>query len=239
MLVESRKTYHLEEDRPDLIARATALAAGPVEEAGHEPGELIAKVTCPCCGASLGVEYGDDEGEIGVVGDPAAPVDDPALKEAVDVLREVLDCRLVLSGSGDQVQAGNLIASNNPSLHSRASALVQRHGGTGGREGGEAMNPTKSYRACENCGRHLSADSPPPPRAYERGEIHIDGGSLVLLPNAVVKEDHVDGYSDSHAANISGAYCDLECLVTRIRNILHVNGDKPRVNKRKAREARR
>jgi hypothetical protein len=33
----------------------------------HEPGELIVKGHCPICGASLYVEYGDDEGEIGII----------------------------------------------------------------------------------------------------------------------------------------------------------------------------
>jgi len=37
---------------------------------GHEiePGEPICKVTCPCCGANLEIEHGDDEGELAVVG---------------------------------------------------------------------------------------------------------------------------------------------------------------------------
>ncbi len=34
---------------------------------GHEPGERIADIRCPACGAELRVEYGDDEGEIGVI----------------------------------------------------------------------------------------------------------------------------------------------------------------------------
>lgn len=32
------------------------------------PGDLITESLCPCCGASLRVEYGDDEGEIGIIG---------------------------------------------------------------------------------------------------------------------------------------------------------------------------
>jgi len=36
----------------------------------HEPGELIKKTHCPCCGASLSIEYGDDDGEICVIGTP-------------------------------------------------------------------------------------------------------------------------------------------------------------------------
>jgi hypothetical protein len=50
--IKTRETKHQDEDE-------------------HEPGELIAEVHCPCCGAELRVEYGDDEGEIGVVGTPA------------------------------------------------------------------------------------------------------------------------------------------------------------------------
>lgn len=37
-------------------------------KADREPGELMVKCNCPCCGAELSVEYGDDEGEIAVVG---------------------------------------------------------------------------------------------------------------------------------------------------------------------------
>lgn len=52
-------------------ADADALIAAIVEaEDGEvEPGQLIAKVDCPCCGAALTVEHGDDEGEIGVIGE--------------------------------------------------------------------------------------------------------------------------------------------------------------------------
>jgi hypothetical protein len=38
-----------------------------LRDAGPEPGEFIADVTCPHCGAELRVEHGDDEGEIGVI----------------------------------------------------------------------------------------------------------------------------------------------------------------------------
>ena len=34
-----------------------------------EPGQLIIEISCPCCGAELVVEHGDDEGEISVIGD--------------------------------------------------------------------------------------------------------------------------------------------------------------------------
>lgn len=36
-------------------------------EAEVEPGQLIAEIGCPACGAELRVEHGDDEGEIGVL----------------------------------------------------------------------------------------------------------------------------------------------------------------------------
>ena len=35
-----------------------------------EPGELILKTRCPCCGAQLDIEAGDNEGEIAVIGTP-------------------------------------------------------------------------------------------------------------------------------------------------------------------------
>lgn len=35
---------------------------------GPEPGEPIVKVDCPCCGAALEIEHGDEPGEIAVIG---------------------------------------------------------------------------------------------------------------------------------------------------------------------------
>ena len=82
------------------------------------------------------------------------------------------------------------------------------------------MKQVESYQPCENCGKHLYAESPPPPRAYERGEIHLCGGSMILLPDEVVKARHVDGVADGHAENVDGHYCDIECLTEHIRTIL-------------------
>lgn len=39
-----------------------------------EPGTPIAKCSCPCCGAHLEVEHGDDPGQVGVVGTEAQMV---------------------------------------------------------------------------------------------------------------------------------------------------------------------
>lgn len=36
-----------------------------------EPGTPILTTDCPCCGAELEIEHGDEPGEIGVVGTPA------------------------------------------------------------------------------------------------------------------------------------------------------------------------
>jgi hypothetical protein len=82
------------------------------------------------------------------------------------------------------------------------------------------MKPVQSYQPCENCGKHLYSESPPPPRAYERGEIHLCGGSAILLPDEVVKARHVDGVTDGHAENLDGHYCDAACLAEHIRKIL-------------------
>ena len=45
--------------------------ANPIKMTSHEPGEPITAITCPCCGAHLEIEYGDDEGEISVIGTSA------------------------------------------------------------------------------------------------------------------------------------------------------------------------
>jgi hypothetical protein len=38
-----------------------------------EPGQLIAIVHCPCCGAKLKIQHGDDEGEIGALTEGGCP----------------------------------------------------------------------------------------------------------------------------------------------------------------------
>lgn len=48
--------------------RIRALADQPPPE--PMPGDLIAKVGCPCCGADLEVVHGEDEGMIGAYGTP-------------------------------------------------------------------------------------------------------------------------------------------------------------------------
>jgi hypothetical protein len=68
----------------------------------HEPGEPICKTSCPCCGSSLGITYGDDPGEISVIGDPEGTDLQAILgeyptqlvartKRAETVVREMLD----------------------------------------------------------------------------------------------------------------------------------------------------
>lgn len=46
-----------------------AIAAGGND--GPEPGEPIGTCACPCCGASLEVEHGDEPGQIAVIGSGA------------------------------------------------------------------------------------------------------------------------------------------------------------------------
>lgn len=50
-------------------AHREALAALTGEDV--QPGDPIASCSCPCCGASLTIEHGDDEGEVSVVGTPS------------------------------------------------------------------------------------------------------------------------------------------------------------------------
>ena len=70
-LTKGLRTYM--EHAADMQRQVDAVAADTAQQAtevgdSHEPGEPIVAVTCPCCGALLQVEYGDDEGEIAVIG---------------------------------------------------------------------------------------------------------------------------------------------------------------------------
>jgi len=83
------------------------------------------------------------------------------------------------------------------------------------------MKSIKKMQPCEYCDRDLLVDSPPPQDAYERGEICI-GGSSILLPASTVAAKHVEGVGDSHMVSIEGRYCGLQCLISRIEEILCV-----------------
>jgi len=78
---------------------------------------------------------------------------------------------------------------------------------------------TANYSRCEHCDRILLEDSPPIKEAYEQGRIHIESGSM-LLPKAVVEARHREGFADSHVEDISGSYCDKDCLLARLLGIL-------------------
>jgi len=72
---------------------------------------------------------------------------------------------------------------------------------------------------CENCDAPITLTSPPAEERYEAAEIHIEHGDI-LLPAAVVKSNHKEGFCDSHTADIAGYYCNLHCLAERIAKIL-------------------
>lgn len=68
-----------------------AMGVADILDGDIEPGTPIVNITCSCCGASLEVVYGDDEGEIGVIGQtvvrpahpqPVSPSFVKALKQA-------------------------------------------------------------------------------------------------------------------------------------------------------------
>jgi len=63
-LIELRAVVEkLEAEKNAVISSSIRLLTGQ-----HEPGEFIANTVCPCCGAKLEIEYGDDEGEIAIIG---------------------------------------------------------------------------------------------------------------------------------------------------------------------------
>ena len=55
------------DDHPELCPECRAYETG-LADAEPLPGDPIAEVSCPCCGAHLDITHGDDPGEISVVG---------------------------------------------------------------------------------------------------------------------------------------------------------------------------
>lgn len=57
-----------ESPQPSLSAWVRAVLN---REAEIEPGQFIVDVSCPCCGAQLEIEHGDELGQLAVVGTPS------------------------------------------------------------------------------------------------------------------------------------------------------------------------
>jgi hypothetical protein len=81
------------------------------------------------------------------------------------------------------------------------------------------MKQTEEFTRCEYCNKKISTQSPPSEERYEKGEIVIRDG-CILLPDRIVKINHKEGYSDSHSADLSGHYCGPKCLRKMIKRIL-------------------
>ena len=73
------------------------------------------------------------------------------------------------------------------------------------------MQKVRNVARCEFCKKDIELESPPPRTQYERGRIEIGNLSTVLLDKP--------SSSKAHAADISGYYCDSECLVGRITEL--------------------
>jgi len=81
------------------------------------------------------------------------------------------------------------------------------------------MKPVESYYRCEYCDEMFLDVSPPAKKDYKRGRIYIGQGT-VLLPPEVVEKNHVKGLADSHAKDITGYFCDKDCLQAYLIDIL-------------------
>ena len=66
---------------------------------------------------------------------------------------------------------------------------------------------------CECCDAIIDLTSPPSNEQYEKGQIHISDG-MMLLPEKAAKQN-------SHARTISGYYCDFGCLAAVLKAALN------------------
>jgi hypothetical protein len=84
------------------------------------------------------------------------------------------------------------------------------------------MKPKEEYTRCEYCNKRISLESPPSNKRYNKAEILIRDGSM-LLPNEVVARNHREGFTDSHSHNLEGHYCSPKCLKKKINAVLKVD----------------
>jgi hypothetical protein len=79
------------------------------------------------------------------------------------------------------------------------------------------MKKKQEITNCEYCNAIIYLESPPPKCHYERGRIYIEGN--VLLSDKVIEKNED---KNSHSKDISGYYCDANCLVCQLKKILHI-----------------
>ena len=84
-------------------------------------------------------------------------------------------------------------------------------GESGRSEGSKMSKLPRQMVACESCARDIEMSSPPLRKYYERGRIEIVKYSTVLLNRPPT--------ANSHSVDISGYYCDLNCLITRVKDL--------------------
>jgi hypothetical protein len=84
------------------------------------------------------------------------------------------------------------------------------------------MKSKEEYTRCEYCNKRISLASPPNTKRYNKAEIYIRNGSM-LLPDEVVAKNHREGFTDSHSTSLDGYYCTPKCLIKRIKALLKVN----------------
>jgi len=74
------------------------------------------------------------------------------------------------------------------------------------------MKAKKTFVYCEYCGAPHEDISPPTEKQYQNGFIHIGNFSTVLLNNLKRKDV-------SHACNLEGVYCNVNCLASHIKKL--------------------
>src|ERR1017187_4639291 len=78
-------------------------------------------------------------------------------------------------------------------------------------EGEDVMQRVKQVTNCDSCGNQIDMQSPPLHEYYQRGQIRINSGTVLL------DDKDSPGKSVSHSADLSGYYCDFNCLMELIQ----------------------
>lgn len=78
------------------------------------------------------------------------------------------------------------------------------------------MKQTELYYRCEYCDALIKMSNPPIEKDYENGRIEIKDGTM-LLSKAFIDSRRNGDKLKVYAISIDGMYCDVDCLVKRLR----------------------
>lgn len=82
------------------------------------------------------------------------------------------------------------------------------------------MKSEKKFTNCEYCDKQITIESPPSRLQYEQGLIDISSGTILYSEELAKAKAGSMGLMIPHCGQLAGRYCDKNCLIKHIEELL-------------------